>query len=70
MTVPDWVGASEPVSVQTIAPAVPTAGCVVALHAVMLAGSGAPHTAETNVVKAGVASLMTMVASGSAPLLL
>ena len=47
ITVPDAVEASEPVSVQTIAPAAPATGCVVTLQAVILAGKGTPQLADT-----------------------
>ena len=67
---PACVDASDPVNVQAMPPAAPLAGCVVTLQAVTLAGSGALQLADTNAVKAGVASWMMIVASGSALLLL
>ncbi len=49
-------------------PAAPTAGLLLTLQALIPNGNGDGQAAETNVVKAGVASLITRVIKGWVPL--
>src|SRR5258708_1608249 len=61
-TVPVWLGPRVPVNVHWTAPAWPTDGEVIA-QPVRLLGSG-PQTALTNIVKAGVLSLILRLEIG------
>ena len=60
---------NDPVRVHWTLPAAPTVGCVVALQAVIFIGK-AEQLADTNVVYAGVLSLMTTIDNAAAEVLL